>query len=222
MRPDPRNIIGIALLLATLAIGACNIAVPAAYIIEGPPSNDAQYTLPDRKVVVFVDDRKNLLSRTQLRTVIGDKVSSDLLAKELVPDAIASRDALAIARRDESAGKPISTAEIGEKVGADVVIYVRILSFNLSEDGGNPLPNASARVRVIDATNRQRLFPTDAEDPGVEVASDMREVSTDLYNSTTGRRGIEEQLATNLGDRIGKLFYKHEKKELGKGVGVRK
>ena len=219
MRPASRIIA--ALVLAALA-GACNIITPAAYIIEGPPSNDAQYTLPDRKVVVFVDDRKNLLSRTQLRTVIGDKVSSDLLAKELVPDAIASRDALAVARRDESAGKTISTAEIGEKVGAEIVIYVRVLAFNLSEPGGNPRPNALARVRVIDATNRARLFPTDVEDPGVEVESDMREVSLDLYNTTSGKRSIEELLATNLGDRIGKLFYKHEKKELGKGVGVRK
>jgi hypothetical protein len=210
------------LVAALLADGGCNIITPAAYIIEGPPSNDAQYTLPDRKVVVFVDDRTNLLSRTQLRTVIGDKVGSDLLAKELVPEVIASRDALAVARRDESMGKGLSTAEIGEKVGAEVVIYVRIMSFNLSEPGGSPLPNALARVRVIDATNRARLFPTDVEDPGAEVTSDMREVSTDLYRSTSGRRSIEEQLATNLGDRIGKLFYKHEKKELGKGVGIRK
>lgn len=210
-----------ALVLAVLA-GACNIVTPAAYIIEGPPSNDAQYTLPDRKVVVFVDDRKNVLSRTQLRTVIGDKVSSDLLAKGLVPDAVASRDAVAIARRDESAGKPLATSEIGEKVGAEVVIYVRMLSFNIAEPGGTPRPNAVAQVRVIDATNRARLFPTDAEDPGVQVPSTMNEVSMDLYNSTTGRRSVEEQLASNLGDRIAKLFYKHEKNELGKGMGVRK
>ncbi len=216
------RILGLLLGLAALTVAGCNIGIPAAYILEGPPANDAQYTLPDRKVVVFVDDRKNLLSRTQLRTVIGDKVASDLLAKELVPEAIASRDALAVARRDESAGNTISTSEIGEKVGAEVVIYVRVISFNLAEPGGNPLPNAMARVRVIDATNRQRLFPTDAGDPGVEVTSDMREVGLDLYNSTTGRRSIEEQLATDLGDRIGKLFYKHEKNELGKGVGVRK
>ena len=216
-----RHIVRFAFAAAAVGVGSCNIIVPAAYIIEGPPSNDAQYTLPDRKVVVFVDDRKNLLSRTQLRTAIGDKVAADLLAQALVPEAIASRDAVAMARRDESAGKPLSTAEIGEKVGAEVVIYVRVLSFNLSEPGGNPLPNALARVRVIDATNRARLFPTDVEDPGVEVASDMREVSMDLYNSTSGRRTVEDMLASDLGDRIAKLFYKHEKKQLGKGMGVR-
>ena len=212
----------IAALVLTALAAACNIVTPAAYIIEGPPSNDAQYTLPDRKVVVFVDDRKNMLSRTQLRTIIGDKVSGDLLAQKLVPDAVASRDALAVARRDESAGKPLTTAEIGEKVGAEVVIYVRMLTFNIAEPGGAPRPNATAQVRVIDATNRTRLFPSDPEDLGVEVPSTMREVSLDLYNTTTGRRSVEEQLATNLGDRIAKLFYKHEKNELGKGIGVRK
>ncbi len=201
---------------------ACNIITPAAYIIEGPASDDAQYTLPDRKVVIFVDDRKSVLSRTQLRTTIGDKVAADLLAKKLVPEAVASRDAVAVARREESAGKQLSTAEIGEKVGAEVVIHVRMVSFELSEPGGNPRPNAVALVKVIDATNRARLFPADPEAPGAEVRSTMNEVGMDLYNSTTGRRSIEDLLAANLGDRIGKLFYKHERNELGKGMGVKR
>jgi hypothetical protein len=220
---NARALPALALVMATLLVAAaCNIVTPVAYMIEGPVSDDAQYTLPDRKVVVFVDDRKNVLSRTQLRTTIGDKVAGDLLAKKLVPDAIASREAVAVARREESAGKPLSTAEIGEKVGADVVIYVRMLTFELSEPGGNPRPNATALVRVIDAANRTRLFPSDAEAPGAEVRSTMNEVSMDLYNSMTGRRSIEDQLATNLGDRIGKVFYSHERNELGKGMGVKR
>ena len=211
------------LMVGTLAAAvSCNIITPAAYIIEGPASNDAQYTLPDRKVVVFVDDRKSVLSRTQLRTTIGDKVAADLLAKKLVPEAVASRDAVAVARREDNAGKQVSTAEIGEKVGADVVIHVRMISFELSEPGGNPRPNAVALVKGIDSTNRARLFPSDPEAPGAEVRSTMNEVSMDLFNSTTGRRSIEDLLAANLGDRIGKLFYKHEKSELGKGMGVKR
>ncbi len=212
--------------MATLAIlvmpVACNIVTPVAYILEGPPSNDAQFTLPDRKTVVFVDDRKNVLSRTQLRTAIGDKVAGDLMQQELVSETITTRDAVAVARRDENMDNPLPISEIGEKVGAEVVIYVRVTSFMIAEPGGNPIPNATAMVKVIDVTNRARLFPEDKENPGISVASQMKEVSQDLYQSTTGRRQIEDKLADELGNRIAKVFYKHEKVELGKGMGVRK
>ena len=209
-------------ILLLAAVAGCNIITPAAYIIEGPDSNEAQYTLPDRRTVIFVDDRQNKLARTQLRSIIGDRVATDLMRKDLVTETIASRDAIAVARREETAGKPLSIEDIGRKVGAEVVIYVQIGGFNLSEEGNVPRPNGYAMVKVIDVTERRRLFPSDPEQPGVEVDSTMREVSMDLYNSPSGRRSIEEQLAENMGDRIAKVFYKHEKNELGKGTGVRK
>ena len=212
----------ILLLAVTLLVGACNIATPAMYILEGPPSNDAQFTLPDRKTVVFVDDQKNSLTRTQLRSMIGDKVAGDLMENKLVTETIATRDAVAVARKDDSVSKLTAISEIGEKVGAEVVIYVRMGKFELAEPGGTPIPHASAVVKVIDVTNRTRLFPSDPEDPGREVFTQMRELSMDMYNTSPGRRQIEDLTAAELGNRIAKLFYKHEKSELGKGIGVRK
>ena len=165
--------------LLFLAAG-CNYLVPAAYIIDGPPSIDAKYDLPDRKTVVFVDDRTNILSRTQLRAVIGDKVAADL------------------------------------------IIYVQIRDFKLADPGGDSLPSASASVKVIDVSGRSRLFPAPSELTGEAVATDMREVSADLYQSTSGRRQVEDLLAAEIGSEVAKLFYKHERKELGKNLGVRK
>ena len=209
-------------LAASLLACACNYVNPALYIIEGPPSNDAQFTLPDRKTVVFVDDQKNSLTRTQLRSILGDKVAGDLMENKLVTETIATRDAVAVARKDDSVSKLTAISEIGEKVGAEVVIYVRMGKFELAEPGGTPIPHASAVVKVIDVTNRTRLFPSDPEDPGREVFTQMRELSMDLYNTSPGRRQIEDMTATELGNRIAKLFYKHEKNELGKGISVRK
>ncbi|MCE9620327.1 MAG: hypothetical protein K8R92_10530 [Planctomycetes bacterium] len=204
------------------ALSSCNYIVPAAYIIDGPPSIDAQYTLPDRKTVVFVDDRSNILSRTQLRAVIGDKVATDLMKQGLVTETIASRDAIAIARKDETVDKPIPISEIGQRVGADTIIYVQIQDFSLSAPGGQAKPSALATVKVIDVTGRSRLYPAPSELTGQPVTTDMREVSDDLYQSTAGRRQIEDTLAAEIGTEVAKLFYKHERKELGKNMGVRK
>ncbi len=207
-------------LLCTLS--SCNYLVPAAYIVEGPPSIDAQYTLPDRKTVVFVDDRSNILSRTQLRAVIGDKVATDLMKKGLVTETIASRDAIAIARKDETVDKPIPISEIGQRVGADTIIYVQMKDFSLSDPGGVARPSATATVKVIDVTGRSRLYPAPSELTGQPVSTDMREVSNDLYQSTSGRRQIEDSLAAEIGSEVAKLFYKHERVELGKNLGIHK
>lgn len=205
-----------------IIVAACNYLVPAAYMIDGPPSIEAQYTLPDQKTVVFVDDRTNILSRTQLRAVIGDKVSTDLMGKSLVKETISSRDAISVARKDESMDKPMPISEIGQRVGADTIIYVQIREFALSEPGGLARPSALASVKVIDVSGRSRLYPAPSELTGQLVTTNMREVATELYQSTAGRRQIEDSLAAEIGAEVAKLFYKHEKVELGKNLGVRK
>ncbi len=208
--------------VAGIFLVSCNYLVPASYIIDGPPSIDAQYTLPDRKTVVFVDDRTNILSRTQLRAVIGDKVSTVLMKQGLVTDTIATRDAIAIARKDETVDKPIPISEIGQRVGADTIIYVQIEDFALSAPGGIARPSAQATVKVIDVSGRSRLYPAPSELKGQPVSTSMREVSEDLYQSTAGRRQIEDILAAEIGAEVAKLFYKHEVTELGKNLGIRK
>ena len=159
MKYPARWISQVAAWVAGIFLVSCNYLVPASYIIDGPPSIDAQYTLPDRKTVVFVDDRTNLLSRTQLRAVIGDKVSTELMKQGLVTDTIATRDAIAIARKDETVDKPIPISEIGQRVGADTIIYVQIEDFALSAPGGIARPSAQATVKVIDVSGRSRLYP---------------------------------------------------------------
>jgi hypothetical protein len=77
-------------------------------------------------------------------------------------------------------------------------------------------------VKVIDVPARSRLYPAPAELTGQLVTTNMREVGTELYQSTAGRRQIEDALAAEIGAEVAKLFYKHEKVELGKNLGVRK
>ena len=54
-----------------LAVG-CNIVTPIVYAVSPPPKQPALYPLEDRPTVVYVDDRRNLLSYRSLRRRIGD------------------------------------------------------------------------------------------------------------------------------------------------------
>jgi hypothetical protein len=47
---------------AIFLVAGCNYAVPAMWIAQGPPKKPAEFTLPkDKKLVVFVDDRKSVV-----------------------------------------------------------------------------------------------------------------------------------------------------------------
>jgi hypothetical protein len=204
-----------AALLALFPLAACNIITPIASVAAGPPTRDAEYRLGDRPTVVFVEDRANVLQRSSLRRVIGEKASEALMENKVVTRTISPQDALALARR-ETHDQPLAMDEIGRAVGAEQVVFVEMLSFHLSPDGYSPQPAASCRVKVIDVPNRQRLFPgaeSDSEWRILNVAAG--EAPSSMYRDQAARRRLQDMLADEVGDQVARLFYKHTPREVG-------
>ena len=212
--------IAIVVMCATvLLVAGCNYLLPASYIIEGPPKAPAAFELPSKRTVVIVDDKINRMPRVALRVGIGDSVGTHLLENNVVPETITTRDAVALIRRMDTASKPISIQRICESLGAEQVVYVEIDDFNLSggrEEGG---PEAVALVKVLDITNGSRLWPTAGSEA---VQSFLQDINPSLIATSAGRREVEDKLAEKLGEDIAKLFYAHERRELGGRLGVKK
>ena len=99
---------------AALAAAGCNMAVPALYVMQGPGKKPAVYTLPeDRKLVVYVDDRRNVVSRLQLRAQLADDIGTMLRSEELVREVVSGRELIAYVRRVETSTKRVSIEELG-------------------------------------------------------------------------------------------------------------
>jgi hypothetical protein len=204
---------------AVLLVAGCNYLLPASYIIEGPPKAPAAFELPSKRTVVIVDDKINRMPRVALRVGIGDSVGTHLLENNVVPETITTRDAVALIRRMDTASKPVSIQRICESLGAEQVVYVEIDEFNLSggrEEGG---PEAVALIKVLDITNGSRLWPTAGSEA---VQSSLQDINPSLITTSAGRREVEDKLAEKLGEDIAKLFYAHERRELGGRLGVKK
>jgi len=222
-RPQWSSRIAAALFVsAMLAVAGCNIVAPIAYAIEGPPKVAAEHRLADIPTVVFVDDRKNILTRTALRNTIGDTVAQTLMQQKLVTRTFSTGDAVAIARRQESERALMPMDAIGRAVGAEQVIYVNIIMFGLTSDGFSPRPTAVAEIRVIDVEGRQRTFPVGGLDSsGRPVEASLREINPDVLRTQASRRAVEDRLAQALGIQIARLFFEHERINLGENLGVR-
>ncbi len=208
----------------SLIIAGCNYAAPASYAIFGAGKIDAVHNLDQVRSVVFVDDRQNVLPRTGMRATIGDKVSGDIMTEKLVPSAVRPADAIVLTRQREDGAKPLSIAAIGRQLECQQVIYVQLSGFSLSGDGSlagaGATPTATAYVKVIDAVNNGRSFPTD-DGPGYQVTAKLREVDQDQISTAARRRAVEDKLCMELGLQIGLLFYEHERVNLGEKLGTR-
>jgi hypothetical protein len=196
----------------------CNIVAPVYYLIEGPPKTPAMYTLPDVPTVVFIDDRNNAIKRNSdiLRRRIADETSRRLMKQKLVTTTIRPQDAIAAARVHDRHDKVLSIDGIAESVGAEQIIYVQLVEFTESTDGYTPRPYAVARVKVLDVVNNVRLFPA----PGGLEDFHLLEViglpqNTELYQNQTSIQVVHQELADLMGEKIAKLFYTHETKEIG-------
>lgn len=216
----------LAAIASTIGPGGCNLAAPASYALFGPGKIDAEHNLAQSRTVVFVDDRQNVLPRTALRALIGEKVSEDLMSQELIPSAVRPVDAIAATRQHEEGGKPLSIAAIGRELECQQVVYVQVTGFSLTGDGreqtgAGATPTAKASVKVIDVVNNARTYPLGDTKAGRDIVAKLREVDLDEIRTVAKRRAVEDRLAMELGLTIGQLFYEHERIELGKNLGPR-
>ncbi|MCZ6836629.1 MAG: hypothetical protein O7G85_12705, partial [Planctomycetota bacterium] len=97
-----RCLILTALLLGLQPLSSCNIITPLVFVFSPDPTVEAVFPLEDRPTVVFVDDRRNLLTPTSLRRVLADQVTKDLMKQEVVTITISPQDAAVVARRSDT------------------------------------------------------------------------------------------------------------------------
>lgn len=204
--------------LAAFMSAGCNIVLPAMYIVQGPPKVDAQYKLDKSRVtVIFIDDRLNRAPRRSLRVVAADTAEQTLMQKGVLPEekVITTRAAMRVAAQEEF-DAPMTIAEMGRTVGAEVVVYATIDAWTLSPDGVTLSPGARVRVKIIDATNDVRLWPPDSG--GYPVTAALPPQTAPLA-SNADRDQMNLALANALGTKIARLFFEHERDPLSGTIG---
>jgi len=197
-------ILGAALAL-TLALGACNIVAPVAYLVHGPAKTGKVYELDEtRSVVVFVDDRNNVVPRRALRMEMALAAQQEILEEKLVQEVVSAQSAMQVASA-ETYSEPMTIAAIGRAVDADVVIYATVDRFTLSVDGQSVSPAATLRVKLIESADGERLWPQDR--PGFPLSVSAPARPGYVPETYAERMQLERDLADLAGRRIARLFY---------------
>ncbi len=202
--------------LLSMATVSCNIAAPVAYVIGPEPKISALHTIEDKPMVVFVDDRLGRVSPARLIRTLGDQTSESLLDMEVVETVYRPADAMSFVKQNDRSDNVVSNQDIAEAVGADQLLYIDVVRFELSSGGYSSKPTAVLNVKLLDMEEKAVVFP-DPESGRVihQLVVELPTVDIELYRSLSGRSQIKEQLAIESGDAVARLFYDYEPRTLG-------
>ncbi len=190
-------------LLGLAVLGGCAAASVAAYKVMGPPDVKAKYVPTTQPAVVLVEDyrRSTTFTDDELLSRCVERQVRDHLPKMPLVDSIKIRE-LKIARPEAFAA--MSVAAIGRAVGARQIIWVDVTQDSTEAIlGGEQIRGTiGARVKVVDSTDGQTLWPSDmAEGYPLSFAVNWGTAAP------RSDRQVREALLQGLGDKIAKLFY---------------
>jgi hypothetical protein len=194
--------------IVLLSLGGCQVLGLAAYKLHGPAKVPAKY-LPERKpMLVLVENYRHQSSVNAHADVLAQFVMKDLEQHKVAPLVPLERlHALRDAQRDEF-GR-MSIAAIGRETGASQVLYVQLHRSDVTPlAGGDTLDGKSeASVKVVDVATGETLWPAGvAAEAGYPVSA-----ATKLGAANAGVSNVadvRQRLYYELGNQIGRLFYK--------------
>jgi hypothetical protein len=211
MTPTARPIALVAAMSAILGAigvaGGCAAVGFVAKAIADNPDIPPAYELADRSTVVFVDDPAHLLANLTVGSTIAQRITADLRANKTKMKII-EPTAIDDLRAGDAAFAQIPVDVVGQRVGADQVIYVLIDSFTIGDEQGVYRPLGSARVKVIDVPSRRRIFPGNEQGHTVTRQLNYNHESVDARGQLTV---LTRSVAEQLGRDIGFLFYTHKR-----------
>lgn len=205
---------------AAILTSGCNLVGPLGFLVGGEEKVAAMYTLPaDKPAVVFVDDRSSVLPSRAVRTRVAQAAERALLDGGAVSKSdVVSSEAVAAQTGAERFARPLGIAEVGQAVGAKTVVYATVDRFALSPDGVQFAPTATLRVKVVDAEQKERLWPDEPEEwQTLNVSTPVRQGQTP--RNETDRARAEAELADRAGTAIGRLFVKSARRDANPKIG---
>jgi hypothetical protein len=201
----------LAVLMVPLAIHNCSCALVAWTAAQfGPKAKiAAQYEPPaGRKILVFVDDMEYPVShppiKIHLTKMLNNLLVANGVAAQTVPYERLADFIGATPRFNE-----LSVAEVGRKLDAEIVLYVRVDQFALKDQAAMDLlwrGQFQTTVRMVHVVDGP-LWPKDR--PSGHTV-DKVETPPKSADSDTDADEITKVLASKMADRIAKLFYEHK------------
>jgi len=175
--------------------------------LSGGEVIEPEYTLTKGPLLVMIDDMRNLVTQPKAIRELHETIAENFLEFD-VNRRIIPMSELRHLRQSERKLDKMKTREIGEKLGAEQVLYIWVERFTLHAEPGAPLFQGEFAVRVkvlsTERVREVRLWPRAGTGrlcvATTEPVSEGGEVSASDVSTELGRK---------LGQKVAALFYEH-------------
>jgi len=171
----------------------------------------AQFRLTKGPLVVFVDDPSGLVSVPEATNLLISELATNFRTRKVNTKVVSpERLAREVYSRPES--QNWSIRQVGEKLGAEQVLHIRVRRFRLHDEPGDPLYKGQWQVTIkVISTERQqdvRLWPQSIEGYDVAVGTTSEHSDDEAFGVAVAR-----QMARKLAREITFLFCDHTVRE---------
>jgi hypothetical protein len=202
------------LLLLLLASPGCIQFASAWANLTGGDVIEPEYKITQGPLLVLIEDPRGDVTdpraTRELHATISDIFLEFKVNHRIIPWE--ERERLERTTKDYS---KLSIREIGEKLGAEQVLYIRIEKFTLQSEPGAPIFKGEfiTRVKVLGTAQEKdvRLWPR--EPSGKRISVTTPAVSSEGDKTASD---VAKELAIKMGQAITENFYEHRSLE-GKG-----
>jgi len=196
------------LLVLSMILGGCKYAT--LLVTDPRQMIEAKYKMAKgKKIAVLVDDYLSPINNPDMKKDLAMLISDGLIQAQAVRAGdMISTDKVYETPKESPDGKKLSIQRIGKDVGADYVIYVNIIDFNLQSDPENPLikPKAKAFVKLVEVSTGERLWPIDMSGEPIEATS---RVANDIASEATDTTKWTQELIDTLASQTVGMFFDH-------------
>jgi len=203
-----------ALLLSLSAAGAGGCIQMAQFWanVTGGDWIEPEYKLTKGPLLVMIDDLNNQITEPQVIQETHRTISEIFAAKGVNERVIPLDYQLRLARSDKEYPR-LKIRQIGEKLGAEEVLYVNVVRFTTHDEPGADFfkGNYTVRVKVISTRTDAgdvRKWPSDSL--GKQVAANTPPEPSDGDRSSSD---VARELAIKVGQGVSRLFYGYRELE---------
>jgi hypothetical protein len=194
--------------LSVMVLAATGCQVPSAilYKLRGPDAIPPKYVVPQHPLLLLVENAHSgavaIPEADELARVIYDDLQEHKVAPLIDPAKVHDlRDAGA-----NAFGK-MSIAQIGQRLGAAQVLYLRVDKLDIEVPQGSEMVRVRIAIKasIIDVATAQTVWPTSGDTEPYDYESKLQRADASLT-----RNALNHQFLRESGQEIARWFYPYQ------------
>lgn len=159
--------------IVLLTQAGCNIVAAVAYFLEPPRTQPAEIKLKDERLAMLVETARPEEANMVFLQALHEK-TADIFQEQKIKAQLVPLDDILELQHENPDFADWSVQKIGQKLGADYVLYVRVDRLQLQRSPDMPLlePYVQMRLKLIDTrkpAEEARVWPGSNEREGRAV-----------------------------------------------------